>query len=102
MSETTDPQIQLVIEQIARMRDQLNARLSMLETQITHQGELNAQRLTGLAEDITRLNKCLDDHETRIRAVQDGVTGFKIVTGLGSGGSALMSLGALLKAFIGG
>jgi hypothetical protein len=42
------------------------------------------------------------DHETRIRAATDGVTQFKMWAGFASGGSGIVSLIALLRAFFGG
>jgi hypothetical protein len=43
----------------------------------------------------------LKDHEQRIRCVNDGVTQFKVFFGLTSGGSSILSIIALIKAFFG-
>ncbi len=66
-----------------------------MEARQTHQQALNDQRLSLLEEQIR-------DHETRIRAATEGVTQFKLFSGLTSGGSGLMSLVALLRTFLGG
>ena len=42
------------------------------------------------------------DHETRIKNLNDGVTQFKMVAGLANGGSGLLSIIAVVKAFFGG
>ena len=85
----------LLTEQLRHAIHLLQAQLRSLEAQMVHQQALNHQRLTILEEQIR-------DHEARIRAATEGVTQFKLFSGLTSGGSGLMSLVALLKAFLGG
>jgi hypothetical protein len=62
---------------------------------LAHQQAMNDQRLG-------RLEEQMSDHETRIRTATEGVTQFKLFSGLASGGSGLMSLVAILKSFLGG
>ena len=73
----------------------ISTQIGSLEARVVHQTALIHQRLTLLEEQIR-------DHETRLRAAAEGVAQFKIFSGLASGGSGLMSLVALLKAFFGG
>jgi len=51
---------------------------------------------------VRRLEGQTEDHENRIRAATDGVTQFKVWSGLISGGSSLVSVVALVKAWLGG
>jgi hypothetical protein len=43
-----------------------------------------------------------EDHEARIRAGTEGVTQFKVRSGLTSEGSGILSILAILKYFLGG
>jgi hypothetical protein len=85
----------LLTEQLRHANHLLGARIKVLETRLTHTQALNNQRLALLESQIR-------DHETRLRAATEGVTQFKLFSGLASGGSGLMSLAAVIKAFFGG
>jgi len=85
----------LLESQVKRVEGLLKARILKLEAHVAHQDELLAQRLEHLEAQI-------GDHEIRLRANTEGVTQFKIFSGLASGGSGIMSLVAIIKAFIGG
>jgi hypothetical protein len=78
-----DQEIALLAEQLKRAIDRLHA-----------EGRLSAQRLDAL-------EKAAADHEARLRAVTDGVTQFKVWSGLTAGGSGLMALLAFLRSFLG-
>jgi hypothetical protein len=85
----------LLTEQLRHASNLMGAQIQSLEAKLAHQSAMSHQRLTMLEEQIR-------DHETRLRAATEGVTQFKIFSGLASGGSGLMSLVAILKAFLGG
>ena len=85
----------LLTEQLRHANALLQAQIKSLEARLAHQQAMNAQRLAMLEEQIR-------DHETSIRTATEGVTQFKLFSGLASGGSGLMSLVAILKAFLGG
>ncbi len=85
----------LLAEQLRHANHLLQARIRTLEAQLEHQQAMNRQRLAALEAQMR-------DHETRIRAATEGVTQFKLFAGLASGGSGVMSLVALLRAFLGG
>ena len=85
----------LLTEQLRHASNLLGARIQSLETRLTHQAAMNHQRLAMLEEQMR-------DHETRLRAATEGVTQFKLFSGLASGGSGLMSLVAILRTFLGG
>jgi hypothetical protein len=81
--------------ELRHMIDLLKVEVKKLETELEHSKELSEHRLK-------QLEKCTEDHETRIRAATDGVTQFKVWSGLASGGSSVMSIIAFVKAFFGG
>jgi hypothetical protein len=85
----------LLTEQLRHASNLMSAQIQSLEAKLAHQAAMNHQRLALLEEQMR-------DHETRIRAATEGVTQFKLFSGLASGGSGLMSLVALLKTFLGG
>ena len=88
-----DPSTQLLTEQLKHLNTLYKARMDALEEKLNHSKQISDHRLSAL-ENTTR------DHETRIRDATQGVTQFKLFSGLASGGSSLMSLVALLKAFL--
>ena len=90
-----DKSVALLTEQLQHANHLLQAQIRALEVKVTHLQAMNQQRLAALEEE-TR------DHETRIRSATEGVTQFKLFSGLASGGSGLMSLVALLRTFLGG
>jgi len=90
-----DKSAALLTEQLRHANNLLQAKIRTLETRLAHQQAMNDQRLGNLEEGMR-------DHETRIRTATEGVTQFKLFSGLASGGSGLMSLVAILKAFLGG
>jgi len=79
-----EQEIQLLAEQLKRTIDRLRA----------------DQRL--VSQRIEVLEKAATDHEARLRSVTDGVTQFKVWSGVTSGGSGLMALLAFLRSFVGG
>lgn len=85
----------LLTEQLQHANHLLQAQIKALEGKVGHLQAMNEQRLAALEEQAR-------DHETRIRAATEGVTQFKLFSGLASGGSGLMSLVALLRTFLGG
>ncbi len=90
-----DESTALLTEQLRHANALLQAQIKTLDARLAHQQAMNQQRLSMLEEQIR-------DHETRIRTATEGVTQFKLFSGLASGGSGLMSLVALIKTFLGG
>lgn len=90
-----EARVYLVAERLARTIDLLRNETREMDANLKHWQELIDQRLT-------QLENRTDDHEQRIRSATDGVTQFKMWAGLATGGSGLVSLIALLKAFLGG
>lgn len=90
-----DKSVALLTEQLQHANHLLQAQIKALEVKVAHLQAMNQQRLTALEVEVW-------DHETRICSATEGVTQFKLFSGLASGGSGLMSLVALLRTFLGG
>lgn len=92
---STEAEAALIAEQLRHTIDLLRADLAAVQTELEHHKEMTDHRLA-------QLESAARDHETRIRALTEGVTQFKVWSGLASGGSGLMSAFALLRAWFGG
>ena len=88
-------QISLLSEQMAHAFDLLRADMERLQTHFDHQAEITNDHLA-------RMDELINDHETRLRTAGEGVTQFKVWTGMVSGGAGLAALTALIKSFLGG
>ncbi len=88
-------QAALMEEQLKHALDLMQAEIDALRVVQNHDREMNSIRLKALEGRV-------EDHEGRIRSATDGVTQFKVFSGLASGGSGLVSLVALLRSFFGG
>ncbi len=84
----------MIEEQMNHMMDLINAKLDRIELNQVHLKELIEHRLS-------YLEKQGEDHEVRIRAATEGVTQFKVRSGLTTVGSGVLSILAMLKAFLG-
>jgi hypothetical protein len=82
----------LLAEKLSHTIDLLRGEIAALRAEQIHQRELSGHRLAYLEE-------VAKDHEMRIRAATEGVTQFKQWSGLAAGGSSILSLVALVKAF---
>ena len=89
-----EAQDSIVEEQLNHMVDLMNAKLDRIELNQEHLKEMLEHRLS-------YIEKQGEDHEVRIRAATEGVTQFKVRSGLTSAGSGLLSIMAMLKAFFG-
>ncbi len=90
MDETT---AELISEQMRHANALLQADLEGLRGELVHFRELTGLRLT-------ELESARVDHENRLRSAADGITQFKVYSGLLNGASSLLALLALLKAYI--
>lgn len=97
-----EEQALLITEQLGRLKDNIESRFQKIEGLIAHQNELDNERLGSLRAEVADLKKVRDDHEARIRAATDGVTQFKMFSGLANGGSGVLSIIALVKSYFGG
>ncbi len=94
MTPPDDDASRLAAEQMKHAIDLLRADLNQIEFQLVHSSRLFEQRLNQLEQESR-------DHEQRLRETSEGVTQMKVLTSLASGSSSLMSLAALIKAFLG-
>ena len=85
----------LIAEQLTHAIDLLRAEIASLRADLEHHRELSNSRLTNLED-------CQKDHEARIRATTEGVTQFKMFSGISSGGATLISIFTMLKVILGG
>ena len=93
MDENRDVQGALLAEQFKHTVDLLRADNEKLKTDLLHAEESAALRLA-------RLEEQARDYESRLRSLQDGVTQFRVLAGLATGGG-LLSMLTFIKA-IGG
>ncbi len=91
-----DTQVRLIAEQIGRIADQLNARMAAIEVELKHYRELEVERVDGIRLQLDGLRKMSEDHETRLRAVSEGVTQFKLLSSLG-GFSSIFSVASVVR-----
>jgi uncharacterized coiled-coil protein SlyX len=89
---SVDDKSALVAEQLRHLVDLQQAKIDALSADLKHYRELTDRRLGGLEGDAA-------DHEQRLRSVNDVVVQFKLYSGLASGGSSIMAIVALIKAF---
>jgi hypothetical protein len=89
-----EDQVILFGEQFRLYMDVMDAKLDRIELNQEHLKEMLENRLNFL-------EKQGEDHETRIRSATEGVTQFKIRNGITTVGSGVLSILAMLKAFLG-
>lgn len=92
---TAETESEMIASQLRAAISLLQAELKRLERELEHQAQLNRHRLDSLEATVK-------DHEGRIRAATEGVTQFKVWSGLATGGSWLVSALALLRSWFGG
>lgn len=98
-----DIQVQLIAEQLSRLKDNIDARLKRLETSLEHYQALDKEKLDFIRSEITHLRTDLTDHENRIRTMDDTVISFKTTATLMQAGQATLTLiAAAVAAWLGG
>jgi len=86
----TDPAAELVADKLRHTLDLIKADNDALRSELSHQRELNGNRLAKLEEQGK-------DFENRIRALQDSSTTFKTWSGLANGGSSILAITAFIR-----
>jgi len=89
-----DTQAALIAEQIHHALDLIQSEIDLLKARQASNLELIDHRLS-------RLEGQVADHETRLQTATQGVTQFKVWSGLTSGSSSVLAVLAFLKAVIG-
>ena len=72
-----DTQYQLIVEQLGRMKDNIESRFKRLETLQDHFTDLDRERLNAIKAEIQDLKEISKDHETRLRSNTDSITTHK-------------------------
>ena len=93
MSSAAELDAELIAEQLRHANSLLRADLDGMRQELSHYRELTNLRLGDL-------EAARADHETRLRSAADGITQFKVYSGLLNGGSSLLALLAMLKAYL--
>ena len=94
-----EDQAAVISEQLGRLKDNIESRFQRIEAVINHQNEISEERLRALRVEVGDLKKAKEDHETRIRSATEGVTQFKMFSGLANGGSGILSIIAFVRSF---
>jgi hypothetical protein len=82
------------------MQDAVNARIDQLEGQIRHHNELDQEQVAAIKQELAAVKEALRDHEGRLRTNTEGVTTFKVWSGLGTGGASLISIISFIRSFL--
>jgi hypothetical protein len=90
-----DDKTELVLSKFKHTIDLLRAETETLRAEKNHEKTLYELRINQLELD-------QEDHEKRIRVMQEGVTSFKVWSGLANGGAGFVSLLALFRTISGG
>ncbi len=81
-------------ENCLSLLESIRGEIKLMRAELEHNRQLSEERLS-------RLEKILDDHETRLRDVSTGVTQFRFWSSVSSAGSTAMSLLAVIKSLAG-
>jgi hypothetical protein len=97
-----DSQSQLIAEQLNRLRDNIEARLKRVEASIDHYQKLDEEKILTARNEITSIKKDLDDHEARLRTVNNAVISLKSFATLAQAVQAALTLiAATIAAWLG-
>lgn len=89
-----DAHAALIAEQMHHALDLMRAEIDLLKARQTSNMEMMDHRLS-------RLEMQIRDHELRLQEATQGVTQFKVWSGLTSGSSSVLAVIAFLKAVVG-
>ncbi len=87
-------QVDLLVEQLRHANSLIKADNTALKAELDHYKELTNFR-------INELENAKNDHENRIRTINDRVNSFRLFGSLVGGGNSLLSAFALIKAYLG-
>lgn len=95
-------QADLLNSQLNRLKDSIESRFQRLETSLNHHSTLEGEKLSQVKTDISAIRTILNDHENRIRTVDDAVISNKTATTLIQAGQAALTLiAAAVAAYLG-
>jgi predicted Holliday junction resolvase-like endonuclease len=97
-----DLQIELLNSQLNRLKDSIESRFQKVEANLKNHAELETEKLNQVKTDILSTKKAVEDHENRIRIVDDSVISNKTTTTLIQAGQAALTLiAAAIAAWLG-
>jgi hypothetical protein len=97
-----DLQAELLTTQLNRLKDSIESRFQRIEASLNTHASLETEKLNQVKTDILSIKKALDDHENRIRIVDDSVISNKTSTSLIQAGQAALTLiAASIAAWLG-
>jgi hypothetical protein len=91
----------LIGAELKHMVVMMDVKLDRIELNQVHLKELTPNKRGQVENRLYYLEKQVEDQEARLRAATEGVTQFKVRSGLTSVGSGLLSIMAILKSFLG-
>jgi len=97
-----DLQADLITSQLNRLKDSIESRFQRLEGNQNHYATLETEKLNQVKIDISAIRILLNDHEDRIRSIDDAVISNKTSTTLIQAGQAALTLiAASIAAWLG-
>lgn len=98
-----DLQAQLLTEQFNRLKDSIESRFRRIEKELDHHNKLEAEKMNLIKVQLQNIQTDLNDHESRIRKIDDSVISNKTTTTLIQAGQAALTLVAsAIAAWLGG
>lgn len=98
-----DYQAQLLTEQFHRLKDSIESRFQRIEKELQHHNAMECEKFAHVQSQINNINKMIEDHENRIRSIDDAVVAGKTGTTLLQAGQAALTLvAAAIAAWLGG
>lgn len=98
-----DLQAQLLTEQFNRLKDSIESRFRRIEKELEHHNKLEAEKMNLIRNQLQGIQTDLQDHENRIRTLDDSVISAKTSTTLIQAGQAGLTLiAAAIAAWLGG
>jgi len=87
-----DLQAQLLTEQFNRLKDSIESRFRRIEKELEHHSTLEAEKMNYFKAQLEGIRTVINDHETRIRTIDDSVIANKTSTTLIQAGQAALTL----------
>ncbi len=92
-----EDQVSFIGTQFKHIVDMMDAKLDRIELNQIHLKEIIPNKRGQVNHRLNHLEKQVEDHEERLREATEGVTQFKVRSGLTSAGSGSLSILAFLK-----
>ena len=97
-----DIQAQLLTEQFNHFRDSIESRFRRIEKELRHHEQLEAEKLKAIRSNIEGIKYEMQDHENRIRKIDDLVISTKTTATIFQAGQAGLTLiAAAIAAWLG-